>query len=125
MAIRTSSRASKCPQLTVKGNGDQQQHGGQTTATTDANSCSDDDSDDLLPDHFISEATVAWVQLMLDSWESQVLGGEPLIPDRSGSSSTEVQQAQQLANLRYAVVSHDFLRNKEDPIFVYGNLRVR
>lgn len=104
--------------------GDQQHQGGRTTAPANANSSSNhDDDDDELPDYFTSEATVAWVQLMLDSWESKkAAGGEPLIPNRGSSSSTEVQQARQLANLQYAVVSHDFLRNKEDPIFIYGNL---
>lgn len=60
------------------------------------------------------------MQLILDSWESEVSGDEQLIPGRGRDGDDVVEQARRLADLPVVVISHDFLRNAEDPIFIYG-----
>lgn len=101
-----------CAQAASSNGGDQ--HTRNSSATVTQTGASDYE----LPAHFVSERIVSWLQLILDSYESEVDGGEPLIPDRATGS--EEEQARQVAKLPVAILSHDFLRNSEDPIFIYG-----
>lgn len=71
-----------------------------------------------LPPHYTSASSVSWVQKILDSHEDE-FGGQPLV-GREGAC--EMEQARRVATAQFAVISHDFLRNAEDPIFVYGAL---
>lgn len=73
----------------------------------------------VLPPHFQSVASVAWVQLMLDSFE-ETFAGQPLIRGLDRESLGREEQARQVAVADVAVVSHDFLRSEDDPIFIYG-----
>lgn len=74
---------------------------------------------DELPPHFQSDDSVAWAQLMLDSWE-ETFAGQSLIRGLDRQSLTKEEQARQVAVADEAVVSHDFLRSADDPIFIYG-----
>lgn len=73
----------------------------------------------VLPPYFQSAATVAWVQLMLDSFE-ETFDGESLIRGLDRESLCSEEQAREVAVADVAVVSHDFLRSADDPIFIYG-----
>ena len=74
---------------------------------------------DVLPPHFRSADSVAWVQLVLDSFE-ETFDGQPLIGGLDRESLSPEEQARQVALADVAVVSHDFLRSADDPIFIYG-----
>lgn len=79
-----------------------------------------------LPSCFTSEATIAWVQQILASWDNEYGQGDGgdgggdggLIGTREDVD--EAEQARRLAAAPFAVVSHDFLRDAHDPIFIYG-----
>ncbi|CAM9270656.1 unnamed protein product, partial [Discosporangium mesarthrocarpum] len=73
---------------------------------------------DDLPQHFVSSETVSWVQLILNSYQRTY--GKELI-ERSDSP---VDEAIRVAKEQCAVISHDFLRDRSDPIYIYGNLKV-
>lgn len=77
---------------------------------------------DVLPPHFRSADSVAWVQLMLDSFE-ETFAGQPLIRGLERESSSPEEQARQVAVADVAMVSHDFQRSADDPIFIYGARR--
>lgn len=74
---------------------------------------------DVFPPHFQSDETVAWVQLLLDSFE-ETFDGQSLIRGLNRESLSPEEQARQVAVADVAVVSHDFLRSADDPIFIYG-----
>lgn len=72
-----------------------------------------------LPPHFQSADSVAWVQLVLDSFE-EAFDGQALMPWLDRESLSPQEQARQVAVAEEALISHDFLRNADDPIFIYG-----
>lgn len=74
---------------------------------------------EVLPSHFQSAASIAWVQQILDSYE-ETFDGQSLIPSLDRTRLSPEEQAREVALADVAVVSHDFLRNAEDPMYIYG-----
>lgn len=81
------------------------------------------EEDEVLPPHFHTGATVAWVQRILDAFEENFPGEELMEPTRRKLLNPE-EQARELAVADAAVISHDFLRSADDPIFIYGRRRI-
>ncbi|CAM9889176.1 unnamed protein product [Scytosiphon promiscuus] len=72
-----------------------------------------------IPAHFTTASTTAWVQQVLDSFEEAF--GHGLIDGFDRGESSPEEQARVAARWPCGLVSHDFLRSAEDPIFIYGN----
>ncbi|CAM9451613.1 unnamed protein product [Ectocarpus sp. 6 AP-2014] len=75
--------------------------------------------EDMLPAQSKGSATVAWVQLMLDSFEDTF--GRGIIDGLDREKLSPEEQEGEIDRSDVPIVSHDFLRNAEDPIFIYGN----
>lgn len=91
----------------------------QHSSTTSNGSATAEGRGDTLPAHFVAEPVVAWVQQMLNSYRDEF--GEELMGENSGGMSAH-EQVQRVAMAPFAVVSHDFLRDADDPIFIYGTM---
>ncbi|CAM9553087.1 unnamed protein product [Ectocarpus sp. 12 AP-2014] len=75
--------------------------------------------EEMLPAQSKGPATVAWVQLMLDSFEDTF--GRGIIDGLDREKLSPEEQEREIDRSDVPIVSHDFLRNAEDPIFIYGN----
>ncbi|CAN0242010.1 unnamed protein product, partial [Ectocarpus sp. 13 AM-2016] len=72
----------------------------------------------MLPAQSKGPATVAWVQLMLDSFEDTF--GRGIIDGLDREKLSREEQEREIDRSDVPIVSHDFLRSAEDPIFIYG-----
>ncbi|CAM9926227.1 unnamed protein product [Ectocarpus fasciculatus] len=75
--------------------------------------------EEMLPAQSKGSATVAWVQLMLDSFEDTF--GRGIIDGLDREKLSPEEQEREVDRSGVPIVSHDFLRNAEDPMFIYGN----
>lgn len=74
--------------------------------------------EEMLPAQSKGSATVAWVQLMLDSFEDTF--GRGIIDGLDREKLSPEEQEREIDRSDVPIISHDFLRNAEDPIFIYG-----
>lgn len=82
--------------------------------------------EDPLSPHFTSSSTVAWTRLVLDSYQNEYR--EPLLDGLDCDvveRDYDVERARRLATAPFGVISHDFYRSAEDPMFIYGVLSGR
>ncbi len=89
-----------------------------SSAVSHARSPTGGSEQEILPPHYQSVASVAWVQQILDSYEENF--GGCLIQGLDRKILSAEEQAREVALADVAVVSHDFLRNANDPIYIYG-----
>lgn len=109
----------RCSHLLAAARGGGDGRSDQSNASSPPQPSLKGDEDEVLPPHFQTDATVAWVQLVLDSFE-ETFAGEVLVEGLDREFLSPSEQAREVAVADVAVISHDFLRNAEDPIFIYG-----